>query len=190
MDHNDSDSDGSPPPVQAPRSKPNILVTGTPGTGKTTTCELIGISTGLEHIEVGKLVKEKKLHQGWDEQFQSWLIDEDQVVDELEARMQRGGTVVDHHGCDFFPERWFDLVVVLRADNSTLYPRLEGRNYSERKIQENIECEIMQVVLEEARESYKEGIVWELPSQSIQDMEDNAQKISDWVESFTGNIGR
>eukprot|EP00959_Pyramimonas_sp_CCMP1952_P248959 5204234-Pyramimonas_sp.AAC.2 len=29
------------------------------------------------------------------------------------------------------------------------------RGYSEKKLQENMECEIMQVVLEEARESYK-----------------------------------
>ena len=51
--------------------------------------------------------------------------------------------------------RWFDLVVVLTCDNTVLYDRLQARNYRDNKIQENVECEIMQVVLEEARESYK-----------------------------------
>jgi hypothetical protein len=34
---------------------------------------------------------------------------------------------VDYHSCDFFPERWFDLVVVLQTDNTILYERLEKR---------------------------------------------------------------
>lgn len=41
--------------------------------------------------------------------------------------MAAGGNIVDFHTCDFFPERWFDLVVVLRTDNSILYPRLVSR---------------------------------------------------------------
>lgn len=50
-------------------------------------------------------------------------------------------------------------------------------------MQENIECEIMQVVLEDARESYKPEIVVELPSNSIQDMESNVEKITSLVSS-------
>lgn len=50
-----------------------------------------------------------------------------QVCDELEDVMEQGGNIVDHHGCDFFPERWFDHVVVLQTDNSVLYDRLAKR---------------------------------------------------------------
>jgi broad-specificity NMP kinase len=50
-----------------------------------------------------------------------------QVCDELEDMMEEGGILVDYHGCDFFPERWFDLVVVLQTDNSILHDRLTGR---------------------------------------------------------------
>lgn len=67
----------------------------------------------------------------------------------------RGGCVVDYHGCDFFPERWFDIVVVLRCDNTILYDRLAARGYDGKKIRENIECEIFGSLLEEALESYK-----------------------------------
>lgn len=41
--------------------------------------------------------------------------------------MEQGGVIVDYHGCDFFPERWFDRVVVLQTDNSVLYDRLSKR---------------------------------------------------------------
>lgn len=50
-----------------------------------------------------------------------------QVLDELEDQMGQGGNVIDYHGCEFFPERWFDIVFVLRTDNPILYTRLESR---------------------------------------------------------------
>ena len=58
--------------------------------------------------------------------------------------------------CDFFPERWFDLVLVLTCDNTALYDRLVERGYAAKKLEENVQCEIMQVVLQEAKESYAE----------------------------------
>jgi adenylate kinase len=45
----------------------------------------------------------------------------------MEEMMRPGGKIVDFHSCDIFPERWFDLVIVLRTDNGVLYPRLEAR---------------------------------------------------------------
>ena len=45
-----------------------------------------------------------------------------------------------------FPERWFQLIVVLRCSNDVLYPRLQQRGYSDMKINENIEAEIFQVL--------------------------------------------
>ena len=41
--------------------------------------------------------------------------------------MEAGGIIVDYHGADLFPERWFELVIVLRSDNTVLYQRLESR---------------------------------------------------------------
>ncbi len=53
--------------------------------------------------------------------------------------------------------RWFDLVLVVRADNATLFDRLSARGYSTRKRNENLECEIMQVEREGRKERGKEG---------------------------------
>lgn len=50
-----------------------------------------------------------------------------QLIDELEDKMAQGGNIVDYHGCDFFPERWFDIVFVLRTNNTVLYDRLTHR---------------------------------------------------------------
>ena len=50
--------------------------------------------------------------------------------------------------------RWFDLIVVLTCDNTILYDRLIARNYKLNKIQENVQCEIMKIVLDEAFDNY------------------------------------
>lgn len=55
-------------------------MTGTPGTGKTTTCSLVAEATALRHINVSELVKSKSLHDGWDEEFHCHVIDEDLVI--------------------------------------------------------------------------------------------------------------
>lgn len=61
------------------RKSPNIIITGTPGVGKTTHCEALAERTGLRHLSVNQIVKEKECHEGWDEKFMSWIVDEDKV---------------------------------------------------------------------------------------------------------------
>lgn len=85
-------------------------------------------------------MKREHFSSGWDEEFQCLIVDEnaeDQVVqiddiytqllDYLEPIMSEGGVVLEHHTVDFFPERWFDLVLVLRCDNTILFDRLTER---------------------------------------------------------------
>ena len=105
-------------------------------------------------------------------------------MDYLEPIVEKGGCLVDFHSCDFFPEDWFDLVVVLLTDNTILYDRLTKRNYSAKKITENIECEIMNVVLDEARESYPQEILVTLTSNTNDDMESNCERIVQWIANF------
>ena len=47
-----------------------------------------------------------------------------------------------------------------------------------------MDSEIMQVLLDEARESYKEEIVVELKSESTEDVEGNLERIEAWVENW------
>lgn len=61
------------------RSKPNILITGTPGTGKTTTCQQVVEAIGFTYINIGDWVKEQELHSGWDDEHDCYVIDEDKV---------------------------------------------------------------------------------------------------------------
>ncbi|PKU77624.1 adenylate kinase isoenzyme 6 homolog [Dendrobium catenatum] len=166
------------------RERPNILVTGTPGTGKTTTCSLVADASHLHHIDIGKLVKAKHLYDGWDEEFECLIINEELVCDELEDMMEVGGNIVDYHGCDFFPENWFDRVVVLQTNITILHDRLTSRGYMGPKLTNNIDCEIFQVLHEEARSSYAEEVVLALPSNHIEDLSSNVRMLTEWVDNW------
>ena len=67
-------------------AKPNILITGTPGTGKTTTASAFAAAAGLVHVDVGAAIKEQELHQGWDDDFQCHIVDEDKVSGDAALR--------------------------------------------------------------------------------------------------------
>jgi adenylate kinase len=83
-----------------------------------------------------------------------------------------------------FPERWIDLVLVLRCDSTVLYDRLTARGYKGKKLEENMDSEIMQVLLDEAREAYREEIVVELRSEEVGDVEGNLERVERWVEGW------
>lgn len=128
------------------------------------------------------------------------------MLDTIEDEVKQGGYIIDWHACDLFPKSWIDLVVVLRVDSTILYDRLKARfvalpllnifswaganllrlcrNYPENKLQENLDSEIMEVLLQEARDSYNEEIVVELRSDDSDEMEANVERIGSWVKQW------
>lgn len=59
--------------------------------------------------------------------------------------------------------------------------------YSTKKVQENVQAEIMQVVLEEAREHFQIDMIQELESNTQDQLEANAKRIVHWVEAWRKN---
>mmetsp|Transcript_24563 Transcript_24563/g.36043 ORF Transcript_24563/g.36043 Transcript_24563/m.36043 type:complete len:187 (+) Transcript_24563:137-697(+) len=178
----------------ATRTRPNVLITGTPGVGKSATASLIAESTGMTHLNVGEIVKEHKCYEGRDAEFDSLILDEDKLLDTMEqmlttAAEEGTGVVVDFHSCEIFPERWFDLVLVLRANTTVLFDRLKERGYSDKKRNENMECEIMQIVLDEAKASYEAEIIQEVPSNTLEELESNVARVSQWTKQWIADNG-
>mmetsp|Transcript_34767 Transcript_34767/g.75805 ORF Transcript_34767/g.75805 Transcript_34767/m.75805 type:complete len:177 (+) Transcript_34767:94-624(+) len=170
----------------APRSRPNILVTGTPGVGKTTFCQELETTVGLRHIEVARLIHEQKLYREWDDEMDCSIFDEDMVCDALEPLLEGGGCVLDFHSAGSFPDEWFDLIIVLRADTSVLYGRLERRHYAELKIQKNVEAEIFQTCLDEAREAFEESRIdiWEIHHDTQEQLAAAVERVKEFADQF------
>mmetsp|Transcript_22224 Transcript_22224/g.68446 ORF Transcript_22224/g.68446 Transcript_22224/m.68446 type:complete len:168 (-) Transcript_22224:441-944(-) len=163
------------------RARPNILITGTPGSGKTTLCEVLAAATGMEHVNVGDVVRTEACHEGKDEEFDSYILDEDKLLGVLEPRLEQGNVMLDFHSCDVFPAELLDLVLVLRVSTENLFDRLTARGYHQRKINENMECEIMQVVLEDAREAFPAEMVHVVENNNVDEMEANGARVEQWL---------
>lgn len=146
--------------------RPNIMVTGTPGTGKTTFSQECAAELGLRHIDIGEFAKERNLLAEHDTALDFHYMHEDAVLDALEPIMTDGGVILDHHSSDWFPERWIQVVVVLRASTEVLYDRLQARQYAKAKLDGNMQAEIMQVARDEAYESYPGATLIELDNSS------------------------
>jgi len=171
----------------------NLLVTGTPGVDKTSFSMLLtdnlnqflsNSAKQFNYINIGKIIIDKKLYTDWNKEFDVPEFDEDKVMDELEPLLEEGGCVLDFHSSFFLPESLVDLVVLIRCDNTILYDRLFARGYSEKKIKENIECEIMEVTSEEVREGFPENKIVELRGEKLEDMSSNLDTVVGLVDKL------
>lgn len=174
----------------------NIVVTGTPGVGKTSFSALLADrlndylhqnqQSNCEFVtyNLGKLINEKHLYKDWNKEFDVPEFDDDMVCNELEPCIGNGGAIIDFHSPGFLPEEWVDLVVLLRCNNTILYDRLKARGYVEKKITENIDCEIMEVTADEVKEAFQADKILELKSEVTEDMEKNLEIVVNAIEKI------
>jgi adenylate kinase len=63
------------------RQAPNVLITGTPGTGKSSLSETLQHAfDGLKHLNISEIIKERKLADRYDPEWQTWEFDDDKVT--------------------------------------------------------------------------------------------------------------
>jgi len=174
------------------RTSPNIIITGTPGVGKTTHSETLAQRTGLHHLDINDVVKKHNIGESSNDPDDpnTKIVDEDRLLDCIENDLEDGGQIIDWHACDLFPPRLIDLVCVVRCENNVLYDRLKKRGYGEKKLQENMDCEIMEVLLQEAREAYDEEMVVELRSESTEEIDANVERIEQWIKNWKKDHGK
>ncbi|KAK4916883.1 factor activating pos9 [Elasticomyces elasticus] len=166
------------------RTEPNIIITGTPGE--------LAQRTGLHHLDINEVVKKHNIGEASEDPDDpnTKIVDEDRLLDCIENDLEDGGQIIDWHACDLFPPSQIDLVYVVRCDNKLLYDRLKKRGYGEKKLQENMDCEIMEVLLSEAREAYDENMVVELKSESTEDIDSNVERIEQWITNWKKDHGK
>ena len=62
------------------RNAPNILITGTPGTGKSSLAEMLMHNfDGLQHLNMSEVIKERGLADRYDQEWKTWEFDDDKV---------------------------------------------------------------------------------------------------------------
>ncbi|OII76622.1 adenylate kinase [Cryptosporidium andersoni] len=171
-------------------SMPNILVTGTPGTGKTKLSKMLGKKfRNYKVVELSKVIKKRKLFSEWDDEMESSIFNETMVIRYLQklfkkCKILNKPIILDFHSVDFLSAEWFDIVICLRVETDVLYDRLKERSYPNKKIKENIECEIFNVIYEDITSKFGEGKIISLSNNNLAQQKRNLIKISDQVTLF------
>lgn len=137
-----------------------ILITGTPGVGKTTLSQKISDETGIEHIDITSFVKNNKIHEYYDSQLDTLVFDEDAVIKALNSYVKdKDSFIVDTHSPVVASDIDFDYIFHIVCNNRRIADRLAMRGYSEHKIQNNIECEIFNTIGEELEEYFEMDVL-------------------------------
>ena len=141
--------------------KQAIVLTGTPGTGKTTIADLLE-AEGYTVINIGKLVEYRKLYEFYDEKRGSYVIDDDKLNTELAQLIEKNTSpfplIIDGHVARL-PPLVVSKCIVFRCSIRNLRQRLLLRSYSDSKIDENIEAEIMEIILTDMMQLYGKDLV-------------------------------
>jgi len=132
-----------------------VVVTGTPGTGKTAATEQLESGIDAEVIHLNDEIREHDLYTDRD-------ADRDSLVTDLDAARDHLGEwhgVLESHLAHHFDA---DRVVVLRCEPSALADRLESQGESTATASENAESEALDVVLSEAVDRHGQESIYEI----------------------------
>ena len=125
-----------------------VAVSGTPGTGKTSACDILR-SKGRQVRDVAGLAKERKAVSG--RSHGELIVDVEKLADCIDdLRCAEPCVILDGHLSHHLRP---DLCIVLRCSPKVLSKRLAKRGYSEKKLRDNVEAEAIDLVLMEAMDA-------------------------------------
>lgn len=167
-----------------------ITVSGTPGVGKTYIAKKLATATNerLEYFDLNKYIKDNKLYDLYDKTADTYDVDikilkkvieptfkgeysKDAALDKkigktitmseltkIISKKKIDGVIIDSHLSHYLKS---DYCIIVRTDIKTLNKRLKARKYSKKKVLENVESEIFEVCLDEARKLKRNIIIVE-----------------------------
>jgi len=155
-----------------------IAVSGVPGTGKTTLSKRLAKKLNFSYLDVNKTIKKYNLSEGYDKKRRTKIVDVKKLniallkeipiiknslnktpINKKLPKKSKKGIIIDSHISHYLPKKYVDLCIVTKCDLIVLEKRLKEKKYDKNKVRENLDAEIFDICLNEAKESRHKVIV-------------------------------
>ncbi|MFQ5405541.1 MAG: AAA family ATPase [Candidatus Micrarchaeia archaeon] len=130
-----------------------LVITGSPGSGKTVLAKKISRLLNAELIDLNKVALKRKFYSK-QKGVREKLVNVDKLGKYLKKELLKKNSFVaeGHLACEFFIPS--DAVLVLRAEPSVLKRRMNARKYPKKKIKENLLAEALDYCLLKTESNY------------------------------------
>ncbi len=142
-----------------------IVVTGTPGVGKSSLARALAERLGWIALDLSDLSIKEGLLKGYDAARGTWVVDEGRLRKAVmrSLRASKSNIIAEgHYAQAVVPSNAVKLAFVLRCDPRVLEERLRDKGYGEDKVLENVEAEILDSCLLEALNAFGGSRVHEI----------------------------
>ena len=108
-----------------------ILISGTPGTGKTSVSKEIAKKVNAKIISLNLLAQSEGFVSKYDEERETWVINEEKLRKKTLNLIEKAKNenievlIIESHFVDIIPEKYVDLIIILRCEPSILSLRLK-----------------------------------------------------------------
>ena len=145
-------------------SMKTIIVGGTPCTGKTTLAKRLAKKLNFHYLDVNEIIEKYNISEGYDKKRDTKIIDTKKLnlalIKEIRNfKQSKEGIIIDSHLSHHLPKKYVDLCIVTKCNLKEMENRLKKKKYSKSKIRENLDAEIFDVCLNEAKENRHKVIV-------------------------------
>lgn len=160
-----------------------IIITGTPGVGKTRLARTLANRMNCRFVDIGSLVREGKLYSRFDRKDRSYVMNELQVkrrLVRLFASHAQESLILEAHTLGpYLPKRPGMRAIVVRLDPLRLARHLKARGWPRRKVWENVEAELIDLSLYESTKLLGKNRVCQIDStyMKIDELVQEAQRL-------------
>ncbi len=117
-----------------------IALSGVPCSGKTTVAKYLSKMLAINLVELNSLVKKKNIFAGYDSKRRCKIVDLGRLKREI--KRMGGDVLIESHYSHLLDP---GFVIILKCAPKDLIRRMKKRRWTKRKIEENIEAEIMEI---------------------------------------------
>ncbi len=147
-------------------------LTGTPGVGKTSVSKELR-EMDYDVLDLNRFIENNDLRGERDPERKSFDVDTDRLSEVFEEK-KLNVDLVEGHLAHHLP---VSSVIVLRCSPSKLEKRMENKDWEEKKIEENIQAEMLDTILLEALETNADVYEIDTTSKSSEEVADSVEEI-------------